>query len=194
MGVVRMLLALVGATVLLGALASMGSARNLSTSETRTTATFPGVEFTGGFGTVRCSFTAGGAFHQRTIAKVLETLSGLLTAASIGGCGVGSATILRETLPWHIRYAGFTGTLPSISTISAKIIGIAFQFREPLFGVTCLATSTAASPGVITMNREAVGRITSARMSGTLANNCGINGRLEGATNAITPAITVTLI
>jgi hypothetical protein len=193
MRLMRTPFALLGAMLLLGVLATGGAARILSGSETRITTTFPAVQFGGGFGTVRCSVTAAGAFHERTIAKVLETLSGLVTSASIGGCATGGATVLRETLPWHARYSGFSGTLPNITSIIAKMIGLRFQVREPVFGITCLATSSAASPATVSMSREAGGRITSSVMGGTISTNCGINGTLNGTTNAMS-ALTVTLI
>jgi len=188
------LVAFVGALVLLGALAGSSFARNFSATETRMTATFSRVEFSGGFGTTRCNVTVSGILHSRTVPKVLESLVGLVTEASVGGCETGSATILTATLPWHVRYSGFTGTLPNITSIIVKSPGVAFQIREPVFGVTCLASSTASSPATGTWNREAGGRITSQRAGGTLPTNCGMSGTLSGTSVSLTPAVTVTLI
>jgi len=193
MRISRKLLALAGAVVMLAALTSAAAARNYSVSETRMTATFSRVEFSGGFGVNRCNVTVSGVMHARTIPKVLESLVGLITEASVGGCETGSATILTETLPWHGRYAGFTGTLPNINSTNFKVSGVSFQIREPIFAITCLATSTAASPATGLWTREAGGRITSVGMGGTIPTNCGRGGTLNGRSSSIT-AVTLTLI
>jgi len=191
---IRTLLAGIGAAVLFGALATTASARNLSASETRVTVTFARLEFSGGFGVTRCNLTVAGNMFARTIPKVLESLVGLITEASIGGCEVGSATVLRETFPWHSRYLGFTGTLPSITGVNVKVVNVAFQIREPVFAITCLGRSTAASPITGVWNREAGGRLTSERVGGTVATSCGLAGTFVGTSNSLTPSVTVTLI
>lgn len=190
----KMLLAVVGATVLLAAMVGTASARQFRLSSTAATATFPRVEFRGGLATTRCNVTLGARFHSTTLTKQLETLVGYITSAAVGGCEVGSATVLTNTLPWHIRYAGFSGTLPSISRISTKVVGSQFRISEGLFGIECLATSTAESATTGTYNREAGGRITSAEIGGSIpCNPGGITGSLRGTSNSVT-AITVTLI
>jgi hypothetical protein len=190
----KMLLAVLGASVLLGALVGSASARSFSNSETSSTATFPLVEFSGGF-VVRCNVTLGQRLHARTQGKVLESLIGLITSATVGGCPSGSATILRETLPWHVRYNGFTGTLPNITSIATRVVGSSFRVREPVFGISCLARSTAASPATGVYNREGGGRITSVIIGGRVPTDCaGISGSLNGTSNSISPAVTVTLI
>jgi len=189
----KMLLAVLGATALLGALVGSASARNLSVTETTSTATFARVEFRGGFGTTRCNVTLTQVLHSRTMPKVLESLMGLITDARVGGCEAGSATILTATLPWHVRYAGFLGELPNFEAILTKVVGSAFRIREPL-GIECLATSSASSPSTGRFNREAGGRISTAVIGGTVPTTCGRNGTLSGTSNSITPAVTVTLI
>lgn len=187
----KMLLAVVGATVLLGALVGTATARQFQLSETRSTATFPRVEFRGGFQTTRCNVTLEGSFHSRTLSKVAESLIGYINRASVGGCEAGTATILTETLPWHVRYTSFAGALPNITAISTKVVGTAFRIREP-FGIECLSRSTVEAPTTGTYNREAGGRITNAVIGGTIP--CGsFTGTLSGTSNSIS-AITVTLI
>jgi hypothetical protein len=195
----KALLVVAGASILLAALVGVAPAGKLSTSSQTLRATFREVRFSGGFGTAVCNATVEGSFHERTIAKTAGLLTGYVTSAAVGGCTQGSATILRETLPWHIRYQGFTGTLPSIASVIARIVGLSFQLREPVFGITCLARSTEAAPSIITFNREASGALTTARVSGTVPTNCGAEGTLDGTSNAFTvlnsaTRITVTLI
>ncbi|MFL5817252.1 MAG: hypothetical protein ACJ76L_06580 [Conexibacter sp.] len=190
----KMMVAVVGATVLLASVVGMASARNLSTSSQGLRASFARLDFVGGFGTAECEVVVEGSFHSRTIVKSVGTLSGFITAANITRCIRGGATVLRETLPWHIRYAGFAGTLPNITSITATISGIAFRIREPAFGVTCLATTSGAS---IVFHREASGATTSVTAGAT--NSCsGVNGTLNGNTTAVDNGsgarITVTLI
>jgi hypothetical protein len=196
----RTLLAIVGATILLGALVGAASARNFSVSNQNLRATFRSVEYGGGFGTSKCDVTIEGSFHQRTIAKVLRALTGYITRAIIQKpCLVGDATILTATLPWHVTYAGFSGTLPDITAISANVVGAAFGAIEPAFGFACLSRSTAESPQTVTFNREAGGAITTALAGGTIPTSCGLNGTLRGTSSTLTllgatTRITVTLI
>ncbi len=195
----KLLLGLVGASVLLAALVSSASARSVSTSSQTLRATFREVRFSGGFGTTVCAVTLEGSLHTRTIAKTAGALIGYITAANLGACTTGSATILRETLPWHVRYRSFTGTLPAISSIVTDVVGASFQIREPVFGVTCLARTTAETPARGTYTREAGGALTTATIGGESPTSCGVNGSFTGTSSALTvlnsaSRITVTLI
>jgi len=190
----RSVLTVVAASLLLAGFVTAASARELSTTETRITATFARVEFTSPGGATRCNLTASGSFHSRKVPKVLETLTGYITSASIGGCdpGTGSATVLTATLPWHVRYNGFAGSLPTIANIRAKLIGMAFRVREPN-GLECLTSSTTTSPATITFNVGALGAITSVDLAETVS--CFfIEASLRGTTNSIAPSFTITLI
>ena len=189
-----MLFVVVGAAVLLGALVGVASARNLSASNQTLRATFNRMNFTGGFGTIECALVFEGSFHARTIAKVVGTLSGFVTRAVVSSCARGGATVLSETLPWHIRYRGFTGTLPNINTVSADVSGTAWVIREP-FGVTCLSSGGL----IIAFNREVGGVVTSATASGTASHSCGGSGTVSGTSSTFTvlnstTRITLTLI
>jgi hypothetical protein len=175
--------------VVLGALASAANARNLSISDQTVRATFRELEFSGGAGTTRCAVTMEGSFHARTVEKTLERLVGYLTRVTLGACATGTATVLAETLPWHVQYNGFTGTLPAITTVRAKIVGMAFRIREPGFGVACLARTTAAEPSHIAFNREAGGVYTSGVTGGTIRTGAecfNIAGTFAGTTTSLT--------
>jgi hypothetical protein len=165
----RTLLALVGAAVLLAALGSAAAARNLSTTSQTLRAQFRELRFNFPNASTQCQVTIDGSFHNRTISKTPGTLSGFITRVTLGACATGATTILTETLPWHVRYQSFTGTLPNITAITAHVIGAALRIRE-VGGVNCLATTSATEPGIIRMTRDTVtGAITGAELSGTLA-------------------------
>jgi len=189
----RMPLATAVAFALLASLTAPSPARNLSSSETAAGVTFARLEFRGGFGTTRCNVTLTQVLHSRTMPKVLESLMGLITEASVGNCEAGSATILSAALPWHVRYAGFTGELPNVASIFSKLVGLAYRIREPL-GIECLLTGTASSPATATEMREAGGRVATFVMGGTVPTTCGRNGQLAGISSSISPNTTITLI
>jgi hypothetical protein len=189
--------AIAGATMLLSVLVATASARTFLGSSQTARATFPRVNLSG-VGTTECALTLEGSMHSRTVAKVRGSLIGYITRAVLNGvrCLRGSATILNTSLPWHVRYDSFTGTLPSISKVNQTVVGVQFNIKEPVFGIECLA-----SGGTLFFvgNREAGGAATSAEISGTSPTSCGINVELSGTSNALTvlgaaTRITVTLI
>ena len=109
-----------------------------------------------------------GSFHSATAAKTLGSLMGYVTSAILGPCASGTATALRETLPWHIRYSGFEGALPEIRSVIAHIIGSSWRVRES-GGINCLGRSTASEPSVVTFHRNTVTReITEAGVGGSI--------------------------
>jgi len=189
----KTILVVVGASVLLAALVGAASAGRLSTTSLAVSATWRSLNYRGGLGTVECEVIVNGSFHERTIAKTNGALSGFITAANITRCPRGGATVLRETLPWHVQYSSFAGTLPSIGSIQARLIGLSFRISEPVFGVGCLSRSTTGEPAFVTFNRNtATGVVSSATASGSI--RCGeVNGVVEGTTSSLT-AFTVTLI
>jgi hypothetical protein len=197
----QMLLAMIGATVLLGACVGSASAGNLSLSSQTFRVTFRNLTFSGGFGEVECQTTLEGSLHGRTMAKVIGSLIGYITRAIVGHCEIGSATILRETLPWHVRYSGFEAILPEITSLIVHT-ETRFRIREP-FGITCLFASTAERPATLTFHRSKVTHeLTEAQRGGTItagAGCTGITGTISSgnepvmALNSLT-AITVTLI
>ena len=168
----KLLLATVGATVLLGALVGGASARNFSRSNLFITVQWRGVTFNGAFGRIVCPMHAEGSFHARTYAKRASALLGYITQATFSPCSEQSATILREALPWHIRYLAFAGVLPNILNIRYNFIGVSLRVREA-FGLTCLARSTEARPAIVTTNRDVSSRtITTATITGTVPTDC----------------------
>jgi hypothetical protein len=123
------------------------------------------------FVTYRCRLTLEGSFHSRSIAKVTESLIGYVNRATLGECPINDTRVLRETLPWHIRYRSFAGTLPSIVEFTTAIIGFAMSIREP-FAARCLGRSTATEPVFFRWTREG-GRWREAGLSGSITtSNC----------------------
>jgi hypothetical protein len=159
MKIFKLLLAAVGATVLLGTLVSGASARNLSFDNQRLRATFREVRFhLPGESTVTCELILEKTLHRLTMPKVVGSLIGYITSAILGPCQNGGASIQRETLPWHIRYSGFQGTLPNITSLITHIVGMGIRIRDNF--QACLIRSSAASPVILTYHRDASNHLT----------------------------------
>jgi hypothetical protein len=187
MKICKLLLAAAGATVLLGALVSSASARNLSVSNQSIRASFSSVEFHLPGATTRCHVTLEGSLHSRTMIKMSGSLIGYITSAILGPCLSGTATILRETLPWHVRYHGFQGILPNISSIITHTVGAAWRVRGPE-GANCLARSSAAEPVIGTFHRGATHRIEHVGISGTIRTGfecLGISGSFNSDSGSV---------
>jgi hypothetical protein len=198
----KLLLAIVGATVLLGALSSVASARNFSISPGQEfIVLFRRLNFGGGIGgTVECEVLLSGTLHARTIAKEINSLIGYITSSTVLRCIRGSATVTQASLPWHRRYCGFTGILPNITTTTECITGAEYVIREP-FGATCtVRRETSVSRGINTITAGVVTRTESTGSSRCTASGFEFNGTLSGSeTNILTRLregvrITVTLI
>jgi hypothetical protein len=179
------------AILTIAALTATASAGRLSASSQTIRATWANVGFTGPFGTLECEVTLAGSLHTRTIAKTRGALIGFINRAELRTpCRRGAATMLRETLPWHVQYDSFAGTLPNITAIATRVIGASFQINE---GFICLARTTAATPAIGVFNREAGGRITNVRVGGRIPTNCGLEITLGGTSTTVDP-LTITLI
>jgi len=184
MRVLKLLVGLAAATMSFGILVGLATAGRLSSSSTRIKVVWTRLEYTGGFGTVECEVTLEGSMHARTSTKVLGALTGYVTAAVVSRCARGGATMLRETLPWHVTYAAFSGVLPNITSIRHNLIGAAWRIREPTFGLTCLSRTSETSPATGTWNRESVtGAIVSVSVAGEIVCNetsSRFTGRIGG--------------
>ena len=167
----RTLLAVVATTATLGALVGAASANRLSLSTRTLSATWSSLTFTSsGFATNRCVVTLSGSFHSSTFTKTVGSLVGYITGASIGICSGMTARANTETLPWHLRYASFTGTLPSITSLRFAVVGFSFEI---LSGFRCRYTSTAASPVTTSFTLGAGGTATAVGVSGGIASSTG---------------------
>jgi hypothetical protein len=188
MKVSKLLLAVVVATVLVGALAASASARNFEVTWINSDL-WTNVSFTGGFGVVECEIKLSGSIHARTIAKSVGSLIGYVTEGTVLRCARGGATIRQESLPWHRRYRSFSGTLPSITGLSETITGAEWQVREP-FGISCTVRRETSS--TIRTYRIFAGHFERAELSGRSPCS-GIEGTLSGGTFNV-GLVTISLI
>jgi hypothetical protein len=178
------------------------AANRLSISGTQWRMVWSRVEISGGFGSgVTCpGITLEGSLHSRTITKVRESLIGYVTKA--GGSGrctggvIGRASVLTAGLPWHVRYTSFGGALPTISSISLRIIGFEYQITEAGFGISCLLRSneSEAEDIVMTWSRGSEGRVGGATLNNNVTFDCGLLFQLNWGSTSVSPVNTVTLI
>lgn len=100
---------------------------------------------TDGGSTIRCAVTLAGSYHGSTFAKTARSLIGVISSARAESrCAEGRLTLLEGTLPWHITYDSFAGTLPRITRTNLRITGFAGQFESS--GVTCLFATDIIDP------------------------------------------------
>jgi len=114
---------------------------------------------------IRCNLTLEGTYERSTIAKLARNRIGKVTEAKFAECSRGSATALRETLPWEVTYQSFTGTLPAITSVTQNFI--AWAFKLEVEGLACLARIRVEQParGIATV--ESGGAITGYRADET---------------------------
>ena len=150
-----LVLAALAAAALLAVAVGGASARNLSVSE-RNFELIWNNALTGKtrliFGDnlghhVECNVTLLGRYSANTISKTPGINQGTINHGELETCVHGSATIRTETMPWNLRYIGFTGRLPRIETIRTGLIGASFRVREES-GLECTSTTEAEEPGV----------------------------------------------
>jgi hypothetical protein len=161
------------------AAAASASASRISMSNQNIRMVWSSFEYipTGAGTTIRCPLTLEGSFHSNTFTKVAGLLIGYITRANSDNarCTNGTAWILNgeeqqdgvtlgTTLPWHIQYDGFAGTLPSFTRVRVRIVGFAYLLR--FAGVNCLYQSTQTEPQPLLLFREVSGRISSVQIEG----------------------------
>jgi hypothetical protein len=174
----KLILASLTATLLMAlAVSGTASARVFSVDNMNFRVVWTSLEFRAGeLATIRCRVTLEGSFHSQTISKVEKALIGYVSRAIVAGerCTGGSATVHAESLPWHITYSGFTGTLPNIRSIRVLLQNGRFQIRDINTGVRCT--------GIIEPNHQARGeiRLTAEGQADTLTPDGSVNIPLEG--------------
>jgi hypothetical protein len=172
----KLIVTIVGATVLLGALVSSASARSFSLSSQAKTILWRRMDFISAAGNVECEVNLSGSFHTRTFTKTVNSLIGYLTEGAVLRCANGGATLNQSSLPWHLRYRGFTGTLPNMNSQSATVTGAEWTIRSGI--VTCTVRRETSST-TITYTIGAGGVITRADISGTCSCS-GFNTTISG--------------
>lgn len=195
----KLVFAGLAATILMSLAVGSASARRIETSEqgflARWTTESPLI-FSAAGNRVSCPVTLEGSFHSKTLSKVCGQLVGHISTAQVPPasppCQGGTATALTETLPWHIQYVSFAGTLPRITRIRLQLVGARFAITAG--GVTCLAGTTQAHPAVSDVNVSATtGEATSLRalpeftipLGGEFICGFAGNGSFEGTTRIL---------
>lgn len=156
-------LASLAATILLAGAVTAASATRLSIGSRSFRAVWTPLTFNGAEGVsapVECNVTIEGTFHSNTIVKRERALLGYVTRAIVQRpCNGGEAWVhngsenplgrgvVASSLPWHVTYEGFTGTLPNIRTIRLLLRGIIFTINAA-FGF-CLAVYGNGSDNII---------------------------------------------
>jgi hypothetical protein len=97
--------------------------------------------------TVRCRLTLEGTLHSQLFSKISGTLVGFVTRAAVSNCEVGATTVNGETLPWHVQYRAFSGTLPAIAGFRVSVVGPGFEIK-PAGELQCRMTAGSAEPAV----------------------------------------------
>jgi hypothetical protein len=140
----KLLLTGLTAALLLAIGVSTASANILSSLTEDFRAIWTALTFAGGGSSIICPVSLLGSLHRRTIAKSEGALIGAITSAAVGRCqGDGRATILRETLPWHLVYDFFLFELPNIEEIAVSLVGASFRVTD---GIPCLVRTDVFEP------------------------------------------------
>lgn len=216
----KLILTALVAAFALSALVGTASANRLSVSNQNLRVVWSSLTFSGGGFNVRCPVTLEGSFHYRSIVKSAGSLIGFINRAIVRRpCTGGEAFVLNGTevlsgattpnsLPWHVQYDSFTGTLPRPTGVRLRLVGAAFLIRITFLGipVNCLFRSTEGEGAAFGIaNLDATGRVTGLRADETssipLNSGSGVcpeEGSFSG-TGTVTVAgsatpITVTLI
>jgi hypothetical protein len=155
----KLALTALAAALVLGALVSDAGARRFEVSNQHFRAVFAELKTIGSvFGIeIACAVTLEGSVHSRTISKVSGQLIGYITRAIVTHpCTEGEMFVLNgfepiedlavadQTLPWHVRFNSFAGTLPNISRLNVQVIRYSILISTPL--EECLYQSDVTRP------------------------------------------------
>jgi hypothetical protein len=179
----KLILAGLTASLLMGLAVSSATAGRLSTTNTRFRVTWAALRFADATSetgiNLTCRVTLEGSFHSATIRKVAGALIGAITRGIVDGNNCrGSneptrATILQESLPWHLTYESFAGTLPNITSITVLLRRYEFQISATIFFVT--GTCLYLDGGLPEENQA--GQITRNTATGALSTLTALAGR-----------------
>jgi hypothetical protein len=195
----RLLLAAALTASFLALACSSASAIQLSLSEPTFRVVWTPARFTFSGVTVSCNVTLEGSFHSTSLTKVTGSLIGYVTRATPGSCSNGTMSVLTATLPWHVQFGSFTGTLPNITTMTTRVIGMSASWT--FLGLTCLGRTEAGTPAGLIAERNGAGTLTSFRWDESLpipltgsAGCSSIRGRIGGTSSSATGAGSVRAI
>lgn len=178
---------------------STASASTLSISRTSASFRWPQLGFVSASGAeITCRVTLSASFHEASIAKVSQMLIGIIESATFSSCTGGGVTLLTATLPWHLTYRSFTGTLPRITSVLVDVVGMSYKYKPTEAMASCLSITTTERPLLLVVSIEVSHRVTGVAageleipLAGFLC-EWGTEGHFEGASDEST--ITVSLI
>ncbi len=157
----RIVLSVALAATALFVIASTATARRLAVDDQDFEVKWAPLRFIAGGTTTSCNVTLLGSFHSLTITKTIGSLIGYIDHASVNSCNAGAgATILAGTLPWHVTYGGFRGTLPTIESAILNLLGLALEIDLAGALPACLFRTDAAEPFRAIGSLNAGGQVT----------------------------------
>ena len=159
----KLIISVLAATLLMSAAVSSASASRLSVSNRNIRVVWSLLTLEAAGAVMQCPVTLEGSFHSATVAKRVGSLIAHISRASVrgelAGClNTGTATV--STLPWHVVYGGFQGTLPRPTGIIFRLIGARITI-DPAGGLpACTATTSTMNPGGGVAQLETSGSVT----------------------------------
>src|SRR5262249_13708185 len=126
----KALCAAFAAVFLLAAMSNVAAARRLQIEEFPILFIWAEMAFNAGGGvSVRCPVSLEGSFASKTISKVSGALIARigLVQVNTAACLGGTMRARSETLPWHIQYNSFSGTLPRLTSVTQTLLGANFE-------------------------------------------------------------------
>lgn len=172
------------AALILALTVGSASATHLSLSSQSFRIAYNPLVLSGFSSEVRCNTTLEGSFSNASIAKAAGTQIGSVTAARFShpctggewwfynGTEVLGTTTLANSFPWRVLYTSFENTLPNISGISARVLGMRFLMESTFLGlrVRCVYTTEELEPMTLRLVRNATtGVVAEAVRGGTTA-------------------------
>lgn len=143
----KLLIAAIAATALLGMAANAASARRFEIPnwEKGFKISWRPMTVIAGGNEIRCPVILEGEYLVHEFIKRAGTRIAKVTEARTGVCERGQLILKRESLPWERTYQSFTGTLPNITSIRVRTIGIGFRVENGM--MECTGTAGAERPG-----------------------------------------------
>jgi hypothetical protein len=136
-----------------------------------------------------------GSLHERTLVKAARARAegwlGYITRAILGRCIRGRSTVRNASLPWHVRYSSFNGTLLKISRIDLTVLGRQWNTIEPIFGIECLLSGGTFTLGIA---RDVTAVAGQSVWGGSSPSSCGIKVTISATSNSLTVAGVATRI